>query len=372
MNKNLFKTYLLYFIATVAFVGIRIISELGAFSWISDAFIKSGVASIVIQCIAMFLIPFGLYMLFFKTKFKEVFKQINFNKISMKSIIICIIMGALAFLLNLAVASIFSTLLSFFGYEAPTTTDPSKIVIYDTFVKFLFAVLFVAVLPGVFEELLHRGILMRKMGKEIGYKRAIIFSSLLFGLMHLNVGQFFYASILGLLIGFVACISDSVIPAIILHFMNNFLNVYFSYAKNANLPGGDFYTRIANLYKNNSPIFTFIFSLMFLSLIVFGIFYLMLILFRETRMKKLQSAFNNVQKEITGKETEGASEGELVENFESYILPHLSKENYSVDFLLPVSAGDDKKPSLATNIFLIASICLGVLITIFTFIWGIV
>ena len=97
-----------------------------------------------------------------------------------------------------------------------------------------------AVLPGIFEEIVHRGILLKGYTKEIGVKRALIYSSILFGLMHLNVGQVFYATIMGLLIGITVIVSGSIFPAMIVHFVNNAINIYLVYAAHNQLVGYNF------------------------------------------------------------------------------------------------------------------------------------
>ena len=46
----------------------------------------------------------------------------------------------------------------------------------------------VAVLPAIGEEFLHRGIVLQGI-KHMGFKKAIVLSSLLFGLVHFNIQQ---------------------------------------------------------------------------------------------------------------------------------------------------------------------------------------
>ncbi|MBQ0017273.1 MAG: CPBP family intramembrane metalloprotease [Clostridiales bacterium] len=368
MNKNLFKTYLIYFIVLSLFVGVRIASGLGAFSFIEDAMTRSNVATIVIQVIVMFIVPFCLILWLFRKKPKQVFQDAHFNKISGKSVLICFAIGILLFILNLAVSSVFNGIIQMFGYQ-PSSGGSGYT--YDTFGKFILGVIFVAVLPGICEEFLHRGVLMRNIGRETNYNTAIIISSICFGLMHLNIEQFFYATILGLIIGFVGAMSDSIFPCMILHFTNNFLSVYFTYAQNAGLPGGDFYKRINTLYSSNSPIFTFIFSITILLLVVVGIIYLMFVLFKDTRLKKIYNSLSEVQKEVSGENLGEQSQQKLETDFNTFILPHLTKSKDTMQVFLP-PAKTKKRQTLSTNIFLICTLFMGFLITIFTFMWGLV
>lgn len=368
MNKTVFKTYLIYFIAMVLFVGVRIASSLGLFSLIPNDILRSDIATVVIQIGIMFLIPLLLSWAFLKSKPKQTFKDFGFKKISFKAALICFGIGILMFFLNLIVASFFSSILYGIGYDPAGSSGGSG---YDTFWKFLNGAVFVAVLPGFCEEFIHRGLLMRNIGNQKNYKVAIVVSAICFGLMHLNIEQVFYASILGLIIGFVGAISDSIFPCMILHFTNNFMSVYLSYAQQNNLFGGDFYTRINNIYANNSPIFTFIFTLFLLLLLIFGIGFLCVKLFKHTRLQHLQQSLINVQKEVSGEDLEEQSPQKLSTDFQTLILPHLKENEDVIAFFLPPSNAESKKSSILEKIFLIGTIVLGVTITLFTLIWGI-
>lgn len=52
------------------------------------------------------------------------------------------------------------------------------------------------------EELLYRGVVYKRLRLLVGVTPAIVLSALLFGLMHVNLVQFLYAGILGLLLAF--------------------------------------------------------------------------------------------------------------------------------------------------------------------------
>ena len=63
-------------------------------------------------------------------------------------------------------------------------------------------VLFVqtVIIAPVFEETIYRGIILNGMLKKYSPKKAIIVSSLIFGLIHLNLPQGLNAFVLGLII----------------------------------------------------------------------------------------------------------------------------------------------------------------------------
>ena len=69
--------------------------------------------------------------------------------------------------------------------------------------------LLVAILPAFCEEFIHRGVLLQGI-KHAGFKKAIVISSLMFGLIHFNIQQFFYAFIIGLILGFVSVVAKNI------------------------------------------------------------------------------------------------------------------------------------------------------------------
>lgn len=89
-----------------------------------------------------------------------------------------------------------------------------------------FGVLSMAVLAPVLEELLFRGAIQ---GALMRYFRSpwvgIVVASLLFGIIHLNPVQVFYATCLGIGFGWVYYRTGSLLPAILGHIINNSLAV---------------------------------------------------------------------------------------------------------------------------------------------------
>lgn len=79
-----------------------------------------------------------------------------------------------------------------------------------------------AILAPINEELIFRGIILRKSSKAFTKVLPIILvQAILFGIMHLNPIQSIYAMVIGLFLGYIAYKSKSVIPSILLHALNN-------------------------------------------------------------------------------------------------------------------------------------------------------
>lgn len=79
---------------------------------------------------------------------------------------------------------------------------------------------FVAVAAPVFEELIFRKLLLQPLRRH-GDWFAIIMTALMFGLYHGNFDQMPYAFVVGVLFALLAVNTNSVIPSMILHLLNN-------------------------------------------------------------------------------------------------------------------------------------------------------
>lgn len=79
----------------------------------------------------------------------------------------------------------------------------------------------VALVPAICEETLYRGYVMRAFQKSWGVWPAIFFSGLLFGLYHLQLGNLIPLASLGMLFAYLTWTTQSIVPAMVAHFINN-------------------------------------------------------------------------------------------------------------------------------------------------------
>lgn len=115
--------------------------------------------------------------------------------------------------------------------------------------------LIIAVVVPLAEEIVFRGAILRTLlgyfnkvkeeqelvvsshkakGKD-GVWLSIVISAILFGLVHGNIAQFVHATLLGILLGWIYYHTKSIVPGIVLHFLNNgitFLLVTIDPSKN--------------------------------------------------------------------------------------------------------------------------------------------
>ncbi|HZZ27248.1 MAG TPA: ABC transporter permease subunit/CPBP intramembrane protease [Pirellulales bacterium] len=82
-----------------------------------------------------------------------------------------------------------------------------------------------ALLPAVCEELAFRGFILSGF-RHLGHKWwAIVLSSILFGIVHTVLQQSIVAGLLGMVIGYLAIQTSSILPGMLFHFTNNALSL---------------------------------------------------------------------------------------------------------------------------------------------------
>lgn len=94
--------------------------------------------------------------------------------------------------------------------------------------QLLFEIVIIAGLPSICEEIFFRGFVMRAFERysTIG---AIVLSSVAFAVMHGNLQQILYAFILGLILGTVVMVTDSLFAGTVMHFTLNAMSIILSY-----------------------------------------------------------------------------------------------------------------------------------------------
>lgn len=347
-NKKMFCIYLIYYLCMLSVASIFVLGYFGILEneWLSN---------FLIQCVVMFAIPILLYSIFVSKNVKQTFRDFGFKKISFSILLCSIILGFVLYFVNSFVAQFFQTLIAIFGYD--NSMGMSMSVGGDVAKEFLLT----AILPGICEEVCHRGLLLRGNQKQ-GYTRyGLICSSLLFGLLHLNIQQFFYAAILGCLMGIVVLVADSIIPSMIIHFMNNGLSVYFSLGYEYDLPFTKW--RITFLNKLYSlPFVECILAIAVLMAILIGIY--VLLVRTIVKIKKKQHACA-VAKDL--KLLEDESYEELQEKLE---VAKIETSEIAKNKLVPIKDTGEPLTNM-DKLFTYNAIILGAMITICSFIWGI-
>lgn len=103
---------------------------------------------------------------------------------------------------------------------------------------FLLNYLFIAVSPAIFEEFIFRGVMFHTMRKA-NIKYAVLISSIMFGLVHLNFNQFCYALFMGIFFALLIEATGSIYSSMTAHLIINgnsvilltFINLFLKKAK---------------------------------------------------------------------------------------------------------------------------------------------
>ncbi len=163
------------------------------------------------------LLPSILYIIISKKDFKYSFRL---NKLSFKSLLIVL---GITFAMNPFLMFISAIAAKLFGSSIAESLVESAVN-----APFWISVLSIAVTPAICEEALLRGVIMDGY-RNVNVKKMILLNGLLFGLFHLNLHQFAYTFIMGIVLAGVVYITDSIFASMIIHFTNNLLSVILMY-----------------------------------------------------------------------------------------------------------------------------------------------
>lgn len=90
------------------------------------------------------------------------------------------------------------------------------------------ALLVMAVIPALFEELMFRGILLNCCENGAGSIRTVFITGFCFSLYHTSPEQTVYQFLAGCAFAFLAVRAGSILPSVVMHFINNALIVIFN------------------------------------------------------------------------------------------------------------------------------------------------
>lgn len=85
-----------------------------------------------------------------------------------------------------------------------------------------------ALTPAVFEELIYRGVFFGGLRKA-GLLISVLTSAFLFGLMHMNVNQFCYAMVIGIMMAMIVEVTGSLFSTMVIHFTVNATTTTMTY-----------------------------------------------------------------------------------------------------------------------------------------------
>ena len=99
--------------------------------------------------------------------------------------------------------------------------------------EFIGVVFVIAVTPAICEEFLFRGLILKNFERALSWFKACVLTGILFAIFHFQPINLIPLILLGVFLSVITVVSDSIYPAIICHFLNNFIAAlaYYLYGK---------------------------------------------------------------------------------------------------------------------------------------------
>ena len=178
------------------------------------------------------------YLSFWKYKMnlKLTLKSLGFiyppKNLKVKSIIIQqispYILATYAWIIGLLFVGIWIYLINYFSislFNPPILEEAIPKFPSNSFIVFCLIAMFIA---PICEEILFRGFLLKKFSSKYGPRKSILITSIIFALFHIDLGAIIPVLILGLSIGWVKIKTDSLLPCIGIHIIQNSLAIILS------------------------------------------------------------------------------------------------------------------------------------------------
>lgn len=172
--------------------------------------------AIVISCVSQYVVALPVFYLMLRGTEKAMPREKS--KLSAKDLFLLILVGeALMFVGNL-IGTFLNNAFGTLSGKVPENDIAN--VISDIPIYLIFVVM--VVIGPIVEELIFRKLMIDRLS-IYGDRMAILFTAVSFGLIHANLYQFFYATLLGILLGYVYTRTGNVKYTILIHMIINFM-----------------------------------------------------------------------------------------------------------------------------------------------------
>lgn len=202
-------------IVNIVFLVTVVISVVAGF--LPLGFLEGNTALQLVFSQGILVLPTVVYMIKYKKSYRE---TVRFHKMKFTDILLCILFGILI-----------QPLLTFLNaLSLVFTTNSVNTVMFEISeeIPFLLGVILLAVVPCVLEETVYRGVFYNEYRKVDTWK-AVLLSGVLFGLMHGNLNQFVYATVMGILFALLIEATGSILSTMLIHFCINAWSVVMIY-----------------------------------------------------------------------------------------------------------------------------------------------
>lgn len=171
------------------------------------------------QCIlseAILLAPALIYVAVFKI---DIVACIPYRRMRWQDVLLSLLTGYLLIPVTLFInilTSLFAT--NYLNEESTVFTS----------YPFAVQIVLIALLPAMVEEFIFRGLIYHSYRRN-GLVGAMVFSALAFGVMHMNLNQFFYAFVIGLFFAKMVEVTGSMWSSVLAHFAFNTFSITVSW-----------------------------------------------------------------------------------------------------------------------------------------------
>ena len=201
---------------------------------------ENSALQLVIGQVSMFLVPALLYAFYAYNDFWDDLGLKNAGKISHHSwfIFLYLLSIPLVIFLHYDIREIFTFPQSWIEADARRDAEMNALVwgfLSDgTLTNLILALLVMAALPAVCEEVFFRGVVLTNIAKRTGnIHLAVWLSAIFFSAVHIQIFGFLPIIISGVILGYSFVLTKSLWVPIIIHFLNNGIItfIYFSYLR---------------------------------------------------------------------------------------------------------------------------------------------
>lgn len=184
---------------------------LGTFYIGTYAQLKFGFIGVAVQQVIILLVPIS-FIIYLKYDLKKTL-SIKIPKLSdmIGSIMVWAGTYLLAAMASKILAIIFPSSLEYLGEYNQYFLEQNTILLF----------IIVGICPAIAEEVLFRGFVFSAMKERWKPWTAILLSSILFGLYHMDIIKFFTTGMLGIAMAYSVYYSNSIITSMCIHFLNN-------------------------------------------------------------------------------------------------------------------------------------------------------
>ena len=207
----------------LALVGVDLFRNALGYQWLSGVLVPLSTA-----------LPFAAYLFFRK---KDPSDYLKFEKVGFTGGLLCVVAGLGVVLLGNYPALLVQQFLGNFGYESPGSILSQG----ESLEAILLEIAVTAVLVPFMEEFAFRGVILSAL-RKYGIGFSIVVSGVLFGLAHLDASSVVFATIAGLVFGFLYAKTNNLWLTVLIHALNNLIAVLgshgeFLFGSQANLVG---------------------------------------------------------------------------------------------------------------------------------------